>query len=153
VVETSGFKFVSEQTFLLDELEWRYPELFSQIAGQIRAGKIGVADGECLMAETMLPDGETLIREILVGGEELYQEEVWGRRARDVAGGQFRLECTAPADLPEIGLQIRRIQTRHNGEQALGIPLGGAGFNEARRELCETEGARTEGSKAIIFRD
>jgi alpha-mannosidase len=67
LVEKTNYKFLIEQTFLLEELEWRYPELFSKIAEQIKEGKIEVADGEYLMADTMLPDEEALIREILIG--------------------------------------------------------------------------------------
>jgi alpha-mannosidase len=67
LVEKTDFKFLVEQTFLLEEVERRYPELFSKIAEHIKAGKMEVADGEYLMADTMLPNGETLVREILVG--------------------------------------------------------------------------------------
>jgi alpha-mannosidase len=67
LVEKNDYKFLIEQTFLLEEMEKRYPELFAKIARYIKEGKIEIADGEYLMADTMLPEGETLIREILVG--------------------------------------------------------------------------------------
>ena len=67
LVEKTDYKFLIEQTFLLEELEKRYPEVFSKIAKSIKEGAIEIADGEYLMADTMLPDGETLIREILFG--------------------------------------------------------------------------------------
>ena len=67
LVENSDYKFLIEQTFLLEELERRYPEVFARIAKSIKEGKIEIADGEYLMADTMLPEGETLIREILLG--------------------------------------------------------------------------------------
>ncbi len=67
LVEKTDYKFLIEQTFLLEEMEKRYPELFSKIAKCIKEGKIEIADGEYLMADTMLPEGETLIREILMG--------------------------------------------------------------------------------------
>ena len=76
LVEKTDFKFLIEQTFLLEELERRYPELFTKITKQIKEGKIEIADGEYLMADTMLPDGETLIREILVG--KRYVKEKFG---------------------------------------------------------------------------
>ena len=76
LVEKTDYKFLIEQTFLLEELERRYPELFSKITKQIKEGKIEVADGEYLMADTMLPDGETLIREILIG--KRYVKEKFG---------------------------------------------------------------------------
>nr|QNO50844.1 hypothetical protein CMPLHDHG_00009 [Methanosarcinales archaeon ANME-1 ERB6] len=76
LVENTDYKFLIEQTFLLEELEKRYPEVFRKIATSIQRGKIEIADGEYLMADTMLPEGETLIREILLG--KRYVKEKFG---------------------------------------------------------------------------
>jgi alpha-mannosidase len=76
LVEKADYKFLIEQTFLLEEMEKRYPVLFSKIAKYIKEGKIEIADGEYLMADTMLPKGETLIREIMVG--KRYTKEKFG---------------------------------------------------------------------------
>ncbi len=61
------YKFLIEQTFLLEEIENRYPELFEKIRKYVKEGRIEIADGEYLMPDTMLPQEETLVREILVG--------------------------------------------------------------------------------------
>ena len=61
------YKFLVEQTYLLEEFESRYPKLFKEFARLVREGRIEIANGEYLMADTMLPQEETLIREILVG--------------------------------------------------------------------------------------
>ncbi len=61
------FKFMIEQTFLLEELERRFPEIFSKIAEYIKEGRFEIADGERLMADTMLTQEETIIREIVLG--------------------------------------------------------------------------------------
>lgn len=76
LVEKTDYKFLIEQTFLLEELENRYPEVYRKIATSIRRGKIEIADGEYLMADTMLPEGETLIREIQFG--KRYAKEKFG---------------------------------------------------------------------------
>ncbi|MEA1957032.1 MAG: glycoside hydrolase, partial [Euryarchaeota archaeon] len=76
LIEKTDYKFLIEQTFLLEETEKRYPELFSRITKCIKECKIEIADGEYLMADTMLPEGETLIREILVG--KRYAKEKFG---------------------------------------------------------------------------
>ncbi|HIE41040.1 MAG TPA: glycoside hydrolase [Candidatus Aenigmarchaeota archaeon] len=62
-----NYKFLIEQTYLLEEVERRYPEFFKKIKKYVKEKKIELVDGEYLMADTMLPQGETLIREILVG--------------------------------------------------------------------------------------
>ncbi|MGC9444305.1 MAG: alpha-mannosidase [Candidatus Methanospirareceae archaeon] len=76
LIEKTNYRFLVEQTYLLEEVEHRYPELFALLTEQIKAGKLEVADGEYLMADTMLPAGETLIREIQVGKQ--YVKEKFG---------------------------------------------------------------------------
>ncbi|MFW6186104.1 MAG: alpha-mannosidase [Halobacteriota archaeon] len=70
---TDDYKFVIEQIFLLEEVEARFPDLFSKLKEYIRQERIEVADGEYLMADTMLPQEETLIREILAGKQYVKQ--------------------------------------------------------------------------------
>ena len=67
IEKTKEYKFLIEQTYLLEELEKRYPDLFRKVAKYVKKGRIEIADGEYLMADTMLPQEETLIREIIVG--------------------------------------------------------------------------------------
>ena len=62
-----NYKFLIEQTYLLEEVEKRYPGLFKKIVKYVKNKRIEIADGEYLMADTMLPQGETLIREIMFG--------------------------------------------------------------------------------------
>ena len=70
------YKFLIEQTFLLEEVERRYPRLYEDLRRFIRDGRIEIADGEYLMPDTMLPQEETLVREILVG--KRYVREKFG---------------------------------------------------------------------------
>jgi len=74
--KTDDYKFTIEQTYLLEEVEKRFPELFMKIKKYVKEGRIEIADGEYLMADTMLPQEETLIREILVGKK--YVEDKFG---------------------------------------------------------------------------
>ena len=67
LMETSEFKFCLEQTFLLQEIEKRNPDLWQRIHSMVTAGKLEIVDGQYLMPDTMLPTGEVLIREILFG--------------------------------------------------------------------------------------
>jgi len=64
--KTEDYKFIVEQVYLLQELEKRYPVLFKKFRDYI-GERVEIVDGEYLMADTMLPQGETLIREIMVG--------------------------------------------------------------------------------------
>jgi len=67
LMETSEFKFCLEQTFLLNQISKRNPNLFRRLEKMIKAGKLEIVDGQYLMADTMLPTGEVLIRNILLG--------------------------------------------------------------------------------------
>ncbi len=76
LMETSEFKFCLEQTFLLNEISKRNHNLFQRLKKMIKAGKLEIVDGQYLMADTMLPSGEVLIRNILLG--KRYCEEKFG---------------------------------------------------------------------------
>jgi len=74
--KNKDYRFMIEQTYLLEEVENRYPRLFRKLSRYIKSGRIEIADGEYLMADTMLPHGETLVREILYGKQ--YVKEKFG---------------------------------------------------------------------------
>ena len=61
------YKFCWEQIFPLKVLEGRNPKLWREIREMIQKGKMEIVDGQYLMADTMLPCGEALIREIFLG--------------------------------------------------------------------------------------
>jgi alpha-mannosidase len=55
IMEDSDFKFCLEQTYLLEAIEKRNPDLWSKIAARIKEGRIEIVDGQYLMPDTMLP--------------------------------------------------------------------------------------------------
>jgi len=67
LMEKPEFKFCLEQTFLLKEIEKRNPPISKRITKMIKAGKCEIVDGQYLMSDAMLPTGEVLVRDILVG--------------------------------------------------------------------------------------
>jgi len=67
LMETSEFKFCLEQTFLLNQINKRNPNLFRRLKKMIKARKLEIVDGQYLMADAMLPCGEILVRNILLG--------------------------------------------------------------------------------------
>ena len=76
LMETSEFKFCLEQTFMLNQIGKRNPKLFRRLTKMIKAGKLEIVDGQYLMADTMLPCGEVLVRNILLG--KRYCQEKFG---------------------------------------------------------------------------
>ena len=84
LMKTTDYKFLIEQTFLLEHIENKYPELFADITTLARKNKIEVAGGQYLLSDVMLPNGEVLIKEIVEGKkyvkEKLHQDVrvAWG---------------------------------------------------------------------------
>jgi len=67
LMKNTDYKFCIEQIFLLEAIEKRNPKLWSELKEMIKQGKLEIVDGQYLMPDAMLPDGETLVREILYG--------------------------------------------------------------------------------------
>ncbi len=76
LMKETDYKFQIEQTFLLEEMEERNPRLWSNLKEMIEEKKLEIVDGQYLMPDSMLPDGEVLIREIMVG--KRYCKEKYG---------------------------------------------------------------------------
>ncbi len=74
--QSNEYKFIWEQIFPLQMIEKRNPELWAEIKEMIQKGRLEIVDGQYLMADTMLPTGEALIREIFVG--KRYCKEKFG---------------------------------------------------------------------------
>lgn len=70
------YKFSWEQIFPLEVLEKRNPGLWAEIKEMVQKGKLEIVDGQYLMPDTMLPAGEVLVREILLG--KRYCKEKFG---------------------------------------------------------------------------
>jgi alpha-mannosidase len=67
LIKKSDYKFMLEQTFLLEKIEKDYPHIFSDIIDLVKENKIEVAGGQYLLADNMVPNGEVLIKEITEG--------------------------------------------------------------------------------------
>ncbi|MBM3141455.1 MAG: glycoside hydrolase [Chloroflexi bacterium] len=76
MIKESDFKFLIEQTYLLEMIEERNPKLFAGIKKAIAVGKIEIADGQYIMPDLMIPAAEVLVREILFG--KRYCKEKFG---------------------------------------------------------------------------
>lgn len=78
MINDSDFKFLIEQVYLLEQLEKLKPDLFKKIRKAIKEDKIEIVDGSYIMPDLMIPEGETLIRGILVG--KRYAKETFGKK-------------------------------------------------------------------------
>jgi len=74
--KSDEYKFIWEQIFPLKMIEERNPKLWSEIKEMVHKGRLEIVDGQYLMADTMLPAGEVLIREIFFG--KRYCKEKFG---------------------------------------------------------------------------
>ncbi|HEU4447946.1 MAG TPA: glycosyl hydrolase-related protein [Nitrososphaeraceae archaeon] len=74
LIKNTGYKFLIEQTYLLEHIEANYPQLFTEVRKYAKEKKIEVAGGQYLLSDVMLPHGEVLIREILEGKRYVKQK-------------------------------------------------------------------------------
>jgi alpha-mannosidase len=74
LIKKTDYKFLIEQTFLLEQVEANYPQLFSEVKKFAKENRIEVAGGQYLLCDVMLPNGEVLIREILEGKRYVKQK-------------------------------------------------------------------------------
>ena len=96
------FKFIIEQTYLLEYIEHNYAELFNEIKNFVTEGRIEISGGEYLMADAMLPSGETTIREIMEG--KSYVMEKFGKDVIVFWGADaFGYNAQMPQILTECG--------------------------------------------------
>ena len=70
MIRDAGFRFLVEQSYLLKMMERRAPNLYIEVERAIRSGEIEIVDAQYIMADPMVPGGEVLIREILIGKKE-----------------------------------------------------------------------------------
>ncbi len=67
LIREKGFRFLIEQTYFLDIIAHRDPQLYAEIEEAVRQGAVEMADAQYIMADPMIPGGEVLVREILLG--------------------------------------------------------------------------------------
>lgn len=97
LIKNTNYKFLIEQTFLLEEVERNHQQLFSDIQTLAKEGKIEIGGGQYLLCDVMLPHGEVLIREIQEGKKyvkEKFGQEVvvsWGADEFGFNGHRFYL--------------------------------------------------------------
>ncbi|MBN1375754.1 MAG: glycoside hydrolase [Dehalococcoidia bacterium] len=77
MMEKGDFKFLVEQTYLLEMIEERNPGLFASVKEAILSDRIELVDAQYIMADPMMPMGEILVREILRGKK--YCKEKFGK--------------------------------------------------------------------------
>lgn len=119
MIREEGFKFIIEQSYLLEQIERRDPLLFRDIKEAIAKGHIEIVDGQYMMPDTMIPGGEVLIREILYGKK--YCKESFGKDVPVAwASDGFGLNAQLPQIYKKCGykwLAFRRGMPRFIGSK------------------------------------
>lgn len=70
----TGFVYAQSQFALYEAVKERYPDLWSRILKRIQDGRWVVVGGKWVECDSMLPGGESLIRQFLVGNEFASEE-------------------------------------------------------------------------------
>ncbi len=62
-----NYRFIVEQTYLLDTLRREYPDMWPILKERVKEGRIEIVDGQYLMPDLRMPTGEVLVRLIQTG--------------------------------------------------------------------------------------
>ena len=90
--------------------EWmadKYPDLNDQIKQRIKEGRWEVVGGMWVEPDLNMPDGESLVRQLLVG-KRWYKQALRRRRPHRLEPRLLRLQLAAPADLQKIRRRLLR---------------------------------------------
>lgn len=67
IEEYEDYKYTHSQPWLLASIKKDYPDLYEEIRGWVKKGRIIVEGGMWVEADTNIPSGESLIRQFIVG--------------------------------------------------------------------------------------
>jgi alpha-mannosidase len=67
MIKNCDYRFLIEQAYPIEQIEQRDPKFFAELKEAIATGKMEVVDGQYMMPDLIIPHGETLVREIMVG--------------------------------------------------------------------------------------
>ncbi len=127
--------------------EWmaqKYPDMNAEIAKRIKEGRWEIVGGMWVEPDLNMPDGESLVRQLLVG-KRWYQAGLWRGCAHRLESGFVRIHVAASADLQE---ERRRLfcdteddVERHESAAVQAVLVGVAGWVEGAgvlsARLCE----------------
>ncbi len=85
----------------------KYPEMNEQIKQRIKEGRWEIVGGMWIEPDLNMPDGESLVRQLLIGKTDL-QGSVWCGRAHRLESRFVRLQLATAADLQEIRRRLLR---------------------------------------------
>ncbi len=86
--------------------EWiadKYPDMNAEIAKRIKEGRWEIVGGMWVEPDLNMPDGESLVRQLLVG--KRWYKQAYGVDVRDrLESGFVRLHVAASANLQKVGI-------------------------------------------------
>ena len=100
--EYPDFKFTMSSARTYEWMQEKYPDLFAEIEQRVKEGRWEVIGGMWVEPDLNMPDGESLVRQILVG-KRYFREEFWRGCEDRMESGFVRLQLPASADLQAIG--------------------------------------------------
>ena len=113
--EYPDFKFTASAAQAYEWIEEKYPAMFQEIQQRVKEGRWEVIGGMWVEPDLNMPDGESLVRQILYG-KRYFQREVRQGHQHRLEPGQLRLQLATAANLQALGHRLFR-----DAEIALGV--------------------------------
>ncbi len=131
--EYPDFKFTASTAQAYTWIEEKYPEMFKQIQQRVKEGRWEVIGGMWVEPDLNMPDGESLVRQILYGKN--YFKAKFGV---DIKIGwnpdSLRLQLAVAANLQALGHRLLRHPEAAVGARVHHVPLSPLLLGVARRQ-------------------
>ena len=113
--EYPDFKFTASAAQAYEWMEEKYPAMFQEIQQRVKEGRWEVIGGMWVEPDLNMPDGESLVRQILYG-KRYFQREIRQGHPHRLEPGQLRIQLATAANLQALGHRLFR-----DPEIALGV--------------------------------
>ena len=115
------YKYIQSQPWILDSVKRNYPELYSEVKETIKKGNITAEGGMWVEADTLIPSGESLIRQFALG-KRFISEELGGKTEIFWLPDSFGVSGALPQIMKGCGIKYfmnAKVQWAYNGGDVL----------------------------------
>ena len=133
--EYPGYTYTQSAAAYNEWMAEKYPSMNAEIKQRIKEGRWEIVGGMWVEPDLNMPDGESLVRQLLVG-KRWYQAGLRRGRAHRLESGFVRLQLAAAADLQEERHRLLRDAEDGRGTTPISFRSSCSGGNRPMDRRC-----------------